>query len=68
METARARFSPIEIFLSDLSPVIGAHVGPGVLAIAYMAGVEEIIAASGLLAIRQENQAQIATTGEPTYA
>jgi DegV family protein with EDD domain len=30
---------PDEIYLSELSPVIGTHVGPGTLAIAYMHGM-----------------------------
>ncbi len=32
------QFSPLEIIPSLVSPVIGAHVGPGTLSIAYMAG------------------------------
>lgn len=35
MEECRQRFNPIEIVLSEVSPVIGSHVGPGTLAIAY---------------------------------
>ena len=38
LETARQRFSPIESFHSPLSPVIGAHAGPGTVALAYMVG------------------------------
>jgi DegV family protein with EDD domain len=38
METAQKRFSPIEIILSEVSPVVGAHVGPGTIAVAYQAG------------------------------
>lgn len=68
METARARFSPVEIILSQVSPVIGSHIGPGILAIAFMAGVEETIPASGLFTMHQENQMQITVTGEPAYA
>ncbi len=33
------RFSPDELFLSELSPVIGTHVGPGTLALACMHGI-----------------------------
>lgn len=33
------RFSPDELFLSELSPVIGTHVGPGTLALACMHGM-----------------------------
>lgn len=36
---ARAELNPIETFCQPLSPVIGAHVGPGTVALAYMAGV-----------------------------
>jgi DegV family protein with EDD domain len=35
---AQARFSPIECILSEVSPVVGSHTGPGTLAIAYHAG------------------------------
>jgi fatty acid-binding protein DegV len=38
LEITRERFSPIECILSEVSPVIGSHVGPGTLAIAYQAG------------------------------
>lgn len=38
LETARARFSPVECILAEVSPVIGAHVGPGTLSIAFQAG------------------------------
>jgi len=38
-ETVEQFFSPEEIFLSGLSPVIGTHVGPGTLAIACMHGM-----------------------------
>lgn len=34
-----AAFSPEEIYISELSPVIGTHVGPGTLAIACMHGI-----------------------------
>lgn len=36
--TAVERLQPDEVFRSEVSPVIGAHVGPGTLAIAWMAG------------------------------
>ena len=36
---AQARFSPIECILSEVSPVVGSHTGPGTLAIAYQVGV-----------------------------
>jgi DegV family protein with EDD domain len=36
LETAKARFNPVESIHSILSPVIGAHAGPGTVALAYM--------------------------------
>ncbi len=36
--SAIERFHPVEIFRSEVSPAIGAHTGPGTLAIAYMVG------------------------------
>lgn len=39
LETARGRFSPVECILSEVSPVVGSHTGPGTLSIAYQAGV-----------------------------
>jgi fatty acid-binding protein DegV len=38
LENARQRFNPVESFISPLSPVIGAHAGPGTVALAYMTG------------------------------
>lgn len=38
METVQGRFSPVELILAEVSPVVGAHVGPGTLSIAYQAG------------------------------
>lgn len=38
LKTARVRFSPIECILSEISPVVGTHVGPGTIAVAYQAG------------------------------
>jgi len=32
------QFNPVESILSDVSPVVGAHTGPGTISIAYMAG------------------------------
>lgn len=40
LEVVRARFSPIECILAEVSPVIGAHVGPGTISIAFHAGAE----------------------------
>jgi len=39
LETARQRFKPVETFHSVLSPVIGSHVGPGTVSLAFMTGV-----------------------------
>ncbi len=38
-EVCTERFSPVESIMSEVSPVIGAHVGPGTVSIAYMAGM-----------------------------
>ncbi|MEN6408668.1 MAG: DegV family protein [Anaerolineaceae bacterium] len=37
-ERAQKMFNPIENIISEVSPVIGSHVGPGTVSIAYMAG------------------------------
>lgn len=39
LETARARFQPVESFTCPLSPVIGTHAGPGTVALAYSTGI-----------------------------
>jgi DegV family protein with EDD domain len=39
LETARARLNPVESFSVPLSPVIGTHTGPGVVAFNYMTGI-----------------------------
>jgi DegV family protein with EDD domain len=39
MESTTQRFQPVESILSHVSPVIGSHVGPGTVSIAYMAGM-----------------------------
>jgi DegV family protein with EDD domain len=38
LEAAAARLSPVEKVLTSVSPVIGAHTGPGTVGLAYMAG------------------------------
>lgn len=38
LQVAQARFSPIECIMAEVSPVIGAHVGPGTISIAFHAG------------------------------
>jgi DegV family protein with EDD domain len=40
LETARQRFSPVESLCVPLSPAIGAHVGPGTIAMAIMSGIQ----------------------------
>jgi DegV family protein with EDD domain len=35
LETVAARLNPDETLISDLSPVIGTHTGPGTIALAY---------------------------------
>ncbi|MGB7115025.1 MAG: DegV family protein, partial [Anaerolineales bacterium] len=32
-------FNPVEIVFSEVSPVIGSHVGPGTVGLAYCAGM-----------------------------
>src|SRR5512143_1829758 len=39
LETACEQLNPIETFCLPLSPVVGAHVGPGTIAMAYTAGL-----------------------------
>lgn len=36
----KARFSPQELMLVNLSPVIGTHTGPGTVGVAFVAGVD----------------------------
>ncbi len=39
LDKASALLNPIETFTCELSPVIGTHVGPGTIALAYQAGI-----------------------------
>jgi len=39
LETAKQRFAPVEAFVTDASPVVGNHAGPGTVGIAYSFGV-----------------------------
>lgn len=39
LEQARDRLGAIETILGDVSPVIGAHAGPGTIGLAYMYGI-----------------------------
>jgi DegV family protein with EDD domain len=38
LERARERFQPIESYVTEVSPVLGVHAGPGVVGLAYLAG------------------------------
>ena len=40
LDAAKARMNPVETYCCPLSPVIGAHAGPGTVALTYMAGVD----------------------------
>jgi fatty acid kinase fatty acid binding subunit len=39
LEEAKAKFGAVESIFSEVSPVIGAHAGPGTVGLAYMAGM-----------------------------
>jgi DegV family protein with EDD domain len=39
LDEATAKLSPIESYTSEVSPVVGANAGPGVVGLAYMAGM-----------------------------
>jgi DegV family protein with EDD domain len=39
LETAAAQLKPVEKILTSVSPVIGAHIGPGTVGLAFMAGM-----------------------------
>ncbi len=70
MAMALERFSPIETILTEFSPVVGAHVGPGTLAIAFHAGSEEIPGhrPPGPMTQHTENPVQKIEILEPVYA
>jgi fatty acid-binding protein DegV len=38
LASAVTRFGPVESFISDCSPVVGAHAGPGTVGLAYSFG------------------------------
>ncbi|MDD5367684.1 MAG: DegV family protein [Anaerolineaceae bacterium] len=38
LDRAKERFHPVEGFVTELSPVVGVHVGPGTLGLAFLAG------------------------------
>ena len=39
LAAASDRLGPVEAFVRALRPVVGAHIGPGTVALAYMTGV-----------------------------
>jgi len=39
LDMAKDKFSPVETVFSEVSPVIGTHVGPGTVGLAYCAGM-----------------------------
>jgi fatty acid-binding protein DegV len=39
LEEATKKFKPVESYLSEVSPAIGANIGPGVVGLVYMAGM-----------------------------
>lgn len=39
LDKAASLLNPVETFVCELSPVIGTHVGPGTIALAYQAGI-----------------------------
>jgi len=39
LEEAVKKFKPVEAIFSEVGPVIGANTGPGVVGLAYMAGM-----------------------------
>ncbi len=38
LERARERFHPVESYVTEVSPVVGVHAGPGVVGLAFLAG------------------------------
>lgn len=40
LEKTVARIKPVEAIITDVSPAVGAHMGPGTVGLAFMAGVE----------------------------
>jgi DegV family protein with EDD domain len=40
LENAIAKVNPVETLISDVSPAVGVHLGPGTVGLAFMAGVE----------------------------
>ncbi|MCB2209711.1 DegV family protein [bacterium] len=46
LEGIKAQFSPNEVLIANLSPVIGTHTGPGTVGVAYVAGVDPALLAT----------------------
>ncbi len=46
LEEIKTRFSPNEILVADISPVIGTHTGPGTVGVAYVAGLDPALLAA----------------------
>jgi DegV family protein with EDD domain len=40
VDAVKKRLNPVEIVVTDVSPAVGTHLGPGTLGLAYMAGVK----------------------------
>ncbi len=40
LEEATARLKPIDTIMADVSPAVGAHLGPGTVGFAFMAGID----------------------------
>jgi DegV family protein with EDD domain len=38
LERAKERFHPVESYVTEVSPVVGVHAGPGVVGLAFLAG------------------------------
>jgi fatty acid-binding protein DegV len=38
LERAKERFHPLEGFITEVSPVVGVHAGPGTVGLAFLAG------------------------------
>jgi len=39
LDSAAQQLNPVDTFLTEISPVIGTHVGPGTVGLAYIAGI-----------------------------
>jgi fatty acid-binding protein DegV len=40
LESVQSQFDPVETLITPLSPVIGAHAGPGTIALNFMYGMQ----------------------------